>query len=96
VRLAARARPSRRAARAVALVARMPDVLAGRLALVGYDVDGPHPPPAWGLEPGAVSILDTRRRRPTRIAEAHRAYWAYARHQSLALDLDILAKVLRG
>jgi len=96
VRLAARLRPGRRTARAVALLRRMPDVLAGRLALVGYDPDGPHPPPAWGLEPGAVSVLDTRRRRPTDITEAHRAYWAYARHQSLALDLDILAKVLRG
>ncbi len=96
VRLGARLWPGRRAARAAALVRRMPDVLAGRLALVGYDPDGPHPPPAWGLEPGAVSVLDTRRRRPTAIAEAHRAYWAYARHQSLALDLDILAKVLRG
>lgn len=96
VALAARLWPGRRSARAAALVRRMPDVLAGRLALVGYDPDGPHPPPAWGLAPGAVSVLDTRRRRPTGIADAHRAYWAYARHQSLALDLDILSKVLRG
>ena len=72
----------------------MPAVLAGRLALVGYDTDGAHPPPAWGLLPGAVSVLDTRGPRPRTIAEAHRAYWFYARHQSAWLDLDILLRAL--
>ncbi len=73
---------------------RMPSVLAGRRALVGYDPTGPHPPPAWGLPPGVVSVLDTRRPRPATITEAHRAYWFYARHQSAWLDLEVLFRAL--
>ena len=97
LRAAARLRPSPRLRRLAAFAARMPDVLAGRRALVGYDPDGPHPPPAWGLPPGVASVLDTRRPRPATIAEAHRAYWFYARHQSARLDLEILLRaLLRG
>ena len=80
-----------------AAVARsMRDVVAGRRALVGYDPEGPHPPAAWGLPEGAVSVLDTRHPRPASITEAHRAYWFYARHQSARLDLEILWRALRG
>ena len=89
-------RPSARARRLAALAGAAPDVLAGRRALVGYDPDGPHPPPAWGLPPGLTSVLDTRRPRPTTITEAHRAYWFYARHQSARLDLEILWRALGG
>ena len=94
MRRLAQHRPTGRARRWAVLGGRMPAVLAGRLALVGYDPDGPHPPPAWGLPPGAVSVLDTRRPRPTTITEAHRAYWFYARHQSARLDLEILFRAL--
>jgi hypothetical protein len=76
------------------VAARVPSVLAGRRALVGYDPTGPHPPPAWGLPAGVVSVLDTRRPRPETITEAHRAYWFYARNQSVWLDLEILARAL--
>ena len=94
VRLAARVVPGRRTRRAAAIVARMPAVLRGREALVGYDPAQPHPPPAWGLAPGAVSVLDTLAEPPATIAEAHRAYWFYARHQSAGLDLQVLWRAL--
>ena len=94
LRLAARLRPTARWRRLAAFAARMPSVLAGRRALVGYDATGPHPPPAWGLPPGVVSVLDTRRPRPATITETHRAYWFYARHQSLWLDAEILLRAL--
>ena len=94
VRWHARRRPGAASRRRVALVAAMPDVLTGRLALVGYHPDAPHPPAAWGLVPGAASILDTLPARPETIVETHRAYWAYARHQSAGLDLEIVARAL--
>ena len=94
LRTLARARPSSRLRRLAAVAAKMPGVLAGRRALVGYDAEGPHPPPAWGLAPGVVSVLDTRAPRPSTIAEAHRAYWFYARHQSAWLDVEILLRAL--
>ena len=94
LRLLARLRPSAHLTRLGTLAEQMPAVLAGRLALVGYDTDGAHPPPAWGLLPGAVSVLDTRGPRPRTIAEAHRAYWFYARHQSAWMDIDILLRAL--
>lgn len=92
--LGARLRPTRRWSRLADLAAQMPGVLAGRCALVGYDPDGPHPPPAWGLPVGVVSVLDTRQPRPATITEAHRAYWFYARNQSVWLDLEILLRAL--
>ncbi|PAP78395.1 glycosyltransferase family 2 protein [Rubrivirga marina] len=94
LRLAARFRPTPRLRRLAAMATRMPGVLAGHLALVGYDAAGTHPPPAWGLLPGVVSVLDTRAARPQTIAEAHRAYWFYARHQSTWLDVEILLRAL--
>jgi hypothetical protein len=72
----------------------MPSVLAGRRALVGYDPARTHPPEAWGLRPGGVSILDTLDAPPDSIVETHRAYWGYARNQSAALDLEILLRAL--
>ena len=87
-------RPSAFTCRLAALAEAMPDVLARRRALVGYDPAGAHPPPAWGLEPGVVSILDTLPARPTAILDTQRAYWSYARNQSAALDLEILYQAL--
>ena len=96
LRLAARIRPARFGA-AAALADRMPQVIAGRRALVGYHPDATHPPPAWGLQPAVVSVLDTLPATPGSIAEAHRAYWYYARHQSAGLDLEVLARAaMRG
>ncbi len=92
--LAARFSPSRRWSRRADVARQMSDVLAGRRALVGYDPDRPHPPPAWGLPVGVVSVLDTRQPPPTSITEAHRAYWFYARHQSARMDLEILVRAL--
>ena len=95
VRALARRAPAASLRRQLAhFTARMPSVLAGRRALVGYDPAGTHPPEAWGLRPGVVSILDTLDAPPVTIVDAHRAYWAYARNQSAALDLDILLRAL--
>ena len=94
LRLLARLRPTPHLRTVAARAARMPSVLAGRRALVGFDPNGPHPPEAWGLQPGVVSVLDLLPRRPTSIVEAHRAYWFYARHQSAALDAEIVLRAL--
>ena len=94
LRLLARFRPTPHLRAVTARAARMPSVLAGRRALVGFDPSGPHPPAAWGLQPGVVSVLDLLPHRPTSIVEAHRAYWFYARHQSAALDVEIVVRAL--
>ncbi len=98
VRLGLRLRPHSRGAgrlrRLATATARMPSVLAGRRALIGYDAARAHPPADWGLRPGVVSILDTLAAPPADIVEAHRAYWFYARNQSAALDLEILLRAL--
>lgn len=92
-----RIRPRLRTARWITLGNRLPDVLAGTISLVGFSLDGPHPPTDWGLPPGLVSILDTL---PTptpsnlSIVEAHRLYWSYTRHQSAWMDLQILFRAL--
>ncbi|MEM1054082.1 MAG: glycosyltransferase family 2 protein [Bacteroidota bacterium] len=92
--LARRAPAESRRRRLAHFTAKLPSVLAGRRALVGYDPSQTHPPKAWGLLPGVVSILDTLEAPPTTIVDAHRAYWAYARNQSAALDVDILLRAL--
>ncbi|MFN3597828.1 MAG: nucleoside-diphosphate sugar epimerase/dehydratase, partial [Rubricoccaceae bacterium] len=94
LRALARLYPTPRLRRLAAFSARMPSVLARRRALVGYDPRGAHPPAAWGLAPGVVSILDTLPERPVTITAAHRAYWFYARYQSAGLDLEILLRAL--
>ncbi len=94
IRLGVRLRPQGRLRRLATATARMPSVLAGRRALIGYDAARAHPPKAWGLRPGVVSILDTLAAPPTDIVETHRAYWFYARNQSAALDLEILLRAL--
>ncbi|MEM1041559.1 MAG: glycosyltransferase [Bacteroidota bacterium] len=94
IRLGVRFRPHGRLRRLAAATARMPSVLAGRRALIGYDAAQAHPPKAWGLRPGVVSILDTLVAPPEDIVEAHRAYWFYARNQSAALDFEILLRAL--
>ncbi len=94
VRLGVGLRPHGRLRRLATATARMPSVLAGRRALVGYDAGRAHPPSDWGLRPGLVSILDTLGAPPEDIVETHRAYWFYARNQSAALDLEILLRAL--
>lgn len=85
---------SARLRRVALATAKMPSVLAGRRTLIGFDTTRAHPPSDWGLSPGVVSILDTLPDPPTSIVEAHRAYWFYARNQSLALDVEILLRAL--
>lgn len=92
--LARRAPAHSRRRRLAHFTARMPSVLAGRRALVGYDPSRTHPPEAWGLRPGVVSILDTLEAPPRSIVDAHRAYWGYARNESAVLDIEILLQAL--
>ncbi len=94
VKLLARLSSSSRLRAVASVTARMPSVLAGRRALVGFDSSHHHPPEDWGLQPGVVSILDTIPNPPDSIVETHRAYWFYARNQSLVLDLEILFRAL--
>ena len=94
LRLLARLRPTPHLRTVAARAAKMPSVLAGRRALVGFDPNAPHPPADWGLRPGVVSVLDLLPHRPTLIVEAHRAYWFYARHQSAMLDAEIVLRAL--
>ncbi len=94
MKLSARLSSSRRLLTIASVTARMPSVLAGRRALVGYDSASHHPPEDWGLQPGIVSILDTIPDPPDSIVETHRAYWFYARNQSFVLDLEILFRAL--
>lgn len=94
LKLLARVFSSHRLRTIASVTARMPSVLAGRRALVGYDSAHHHPPEDWGLRPGIVSILDTIPGFPDSIVETHRAYWFYARNQSLVLDLEILFRAL--
>jgi len=94
LRALARRRPTPRRTRLAAAAAQMRDVLAGRRALVGYSEAAPRPPREWGIEPGAVSILDALPAPPVGIPEAHRAYWFYAANRSAALDAEIVWRAL--
>lgn len=85
---------SQRLQKFVAVGLELPAVLKKERALIGYDEEGIHPPEAWGLRPGVVSILDTIAQRPDDIVATHRAYWFYARNQSAALDIEILLRAL--
>ena len=74
---------------------RMPDVLSGRCALIGF---APHaafqPPEEWDLRPGVFTITDTLGTPNPSDEEAGRAYWFYVCHQSASLDWDILVRTL--
>ena len=94
IALIARLAPSRRTQRLRTFAGRCPEVLKGDAVLVGYLPGDAHPPAAWGLKPGLVSILDALPQRPTSIVESHRAYWFYAQNRSLTLDLEVLARTL--
>ncbi|GAB5533841.1 MAG: glycosyltransferase [Rubricoccaceae bacterium] len=94
LRLVARLGPPARRDRMTAFTSSMRQVLTGRIALVGYHDDDPHPPAAWGLQPAVISVLDTLPVPPRVIVDAHRAYWFYARHQSAWLDLEVMLKAL--
>ncbi len=95
IKLMVRVQPANARMRRIAgVTTRLPSVLAGRRALIGFDATAPHPPAAWGLRPGVVSILDSMPRRPSGIVATHRAYWFYARNQSAALDIEILLRSL--
>ena len=75
----------------------LPDVIAGRKALVGYgDAGIPDDVPASGLAPGVFSVSEgwpfVRHDADT----LRKAYLFYARHQSAALDCSIIARSLRN
>ncbi len=91
VHLRARRRAPRdaRQARLAALAARWRDVLAGRVAVVGYDAaDAYRPPPAWGLRPGLVQ--------PPHEGTPEKAYGHYAQHESARVDWALLRRHVAG
>ena len=96
LRAGANATSSRRLQLLADVAGRMPAVLAGRLALVGYRPGDHRPPAEWGLTEGAVSVLDALPARPAEITEAQRAYWFYVRHASVGLDAEVLARAIWG
>ena len=74
----------------------LPDVLAGRRALVGTDSRAAvQPPDEWGLRPGVFAITE-RLGRPLDAAQARRAYWHYLTHASASLDWQIIKQNLRA
>ena len=74
-----------------------PDVLKGRLPLIGYNPEEVFTPPSeWQLKPGVFAVTDTlgpRLRRPRE--EVEQAYWYYVRNQSAVLDWIIAVRAIR-
>ncbi|WP_457652397.1 glycosyltransferase [Rhodocaloribacter sp.] len=85
------------AARLAHRTRRMPAVLAGRRALVGFRPEDPfRPPPEWDLPPAVFSIAETLRLTDPAPKELNRAFWFYVSRQSASLDWDILVRSLRN
>lgn len=65
------------------------DLLAGRVAVVGYDAHAAYrPPEAWGLRPGLIH--------PPHADDPERAYGQYAQHESARVDLALLRRYVMG
>lgn len=73
----------------------LPDLLAGRRALVGYDPTGMFvPPPEWQLRPGVFTVEETLKAVAPGREELSQAYWFYVRNQSAFLDCTIVLRAL--
>ncbi len=85
---------SERLAVAASIIKRLPNVLAGRRAVVGYPENMAYRPPAsWGLRPGLIGVIDTSAPDSTH-EEADAAYAYYAMHQSASTDWAIVKRTL--
>jgi GT2 family glycosyltransferase len=84
-------------ARLSSFTGKLPMVLSGRRALVGYhDDDGLELPASWELRPGIFAITDAFPVRDLSPQEARRVYWFYVRNQSSALDGEIILRTVRN
>lgn len=77
--------------RLAAKMRRLPAVLTGKLALVGYHPEENfRPPPEWDLRPGLFAVTDTLPTIHPTPEEMSQAYWFYVRNQSAFLDWTLL------
>ncbi len=75
---------------------KMPQVLVGRLSLVGYtDRDDGSVAEEYDLRPAVFSVAEAASTGSDARLERPSVYWFYARNQSAALDWDILIKSLK-
>jgi hypothetical protein len=82
--------------RLAAKMRRLPAVLAGHLALVGYHPEEAfRPPPEWNLRPGLFAVTDTLPTTHPTPEELNQAYWFYVRNQSAFLDWTLLWHAIR-
>ena len=77
-------------------LSRLPEVLRGRLALVGYNSIGDYiPPEEWGLRSAVFAVHEALDVAHATREEIGAAYWFYVRNQSASLDWDIIVRSLR-
>ncbi|HMB91223.1 MAG TPA: hypothetical protein VKP65_10275, partial [Rhodothermales bacterium] len=82
--------------RLAAKMRRLPAVLAGHLALVGYHPEEDfRPPPEWNLRPGLFAVTDTLPTTHPTPEEMSQAYWFYVRNQSAFLDWTLIWHAVR-
>lgn len=73
------------------------DVLLGRMALVGApDEHLGNTVRQWGIRRGRFSVVDYAEDRSLPEDSLRQAYWYYATHQSIGLDLAIILRILRN
>lgn len=79
---------------------RIPDfisVVSGRVALVGCSArDAERIPDSWDIDPGVFTVMNTTGPHELEPDDLMRAYWYYVTHQSVALDLEIIASHLKS
>lgn len=76
---------------------RLPQVLRGQKALIGYHTDERfEPPPQWGLEPGVFSVAESLHNTQKTRQVVKQAYAFYVRNASASLDWGILMRAIRN
>lgn len=86
---------SRRMKHIAGVVGKLPSVLRGRIAVIGFDAECTYRPPAnWNLRPGIVPVV-TEADIPQDTSEIDHTYGYYAMNQSASADWAILRRSLR-
>ncbi len=74
----------------------LPEVIAGRKALVGADPKAAEQPPdEWPLRPGVFAVTESLPR-PLNAEQTRRAYWHYLTHASATLDWRVIRRALQN
>lgn len=77
-------------------ISQMPEVFTGRKTMVGDTTRaGTELPGDWNIPPGVFSIVDALAVPPEEQTEVRRAYWFYARNQSVSMDLAIVYRAVK-